>query len=227
MVNIFPSTSIIDGTTEGFGAAGSLTYHYMPRSKNVLSTLQCFLGKIRASPDCHIPSLILSSILIQSILWLPLSVYISSGFLLLSLPPSPPLFCSHSGSCLGPLGPDSYQLVMGPGGSGPRPWTQTDWLASYLHSGRRVPFPPLYAAVLSELGQTEKNAAREQIITKHTHKHTHTHWDTGTHTSIGRIYLIKFIIIVNKVLAIVVITTACDFRPCFTQWWFRKSTLIF
>lgn len=63
---------------------------------------------------------------------------------------------------------------MGPGGSGPRPWTQTDWLASYLHSGLSVPFPPLQAAaVLSELGQTEKNAAREQIWT-HTHSHTHT-----------------------------------------------------
>lgn len=109
-------------------------------------------------------------------------------FLRLSVASSPPLFCSQSGSCLGPIGPGSYQLVMGPGGSGPRPWTQTDWLASYLHSGLCVPFPPLHAALLSELGQTEKNAAREQIWTQYTHTNIHSHLHAGTHKSFESLY---------------------------------------
>lgn len=68
----------------------------------------------------HIPPLKLSPSLILSVLRLPLSIYLLQLTVALT-PPSPPPFCSPSGSCLGPLGPGSYQLVMGPGGSGPRP----------------------------------------------------------------------------------------------------------
>lgn len=155
MANIFP---ILDRTTKGVGAAPSLGYHYMPHREKVPSMLNCFLGKHQSISKLLHP--------IPNIISAPNPVYTVAS------PCSPPLFCSQSGSCLGPLGQGSYQLVMGPGGSGPRPWTQTDWLASYLHSGLCVPFPPLHAAVFSEFGQTGKNAAREQIWAKYTHKHT-------------------------------------------------------
>lgn len=85
----------------------------MPHSKNVYSAFQYFLGEITLPHP--IPNIISVPYSVYS---LASSLHISSGFLLPSLPPP---FCSQSGSCLGPLGPGSYQLVMGPGGSGPRP----------------------------------------------------------------------------------------------------------
>lgn len=45
MANISPPSSILERTTEGFGAAGSLGYHDMPHSEIFLSALKCFLGK--------------------------------------------------------------------------------------------------------------------------------------------------------------------------------------
>lgn len=174
MSTIFPPISTVDRPTKGFGATGSLAYHHMPHSHNAPSRLQWFLGKKNHSRISRLPHPS------PKIICVPYSVYTVASPLSLNLlwlccllSSTALLFCSPSGSCLGPLGPSSYQLVMGPGGSGPRPWTQTDWLASYLHSGLCVPFPPLHAALLSELGQTEKNAAREQIWTQHTHTHTH------------------------------------------------------
>lgn len=183
--NIFPPSPILDRTTEGFSAAGSLGYHYMPHSKNVYSAFQYFLGEIRLPHP--IPNII-SVPFFLSVVWLPLYISPPAFCCLLSLL----LFCSQSGSCLGPLGPGSYQLVMGPGGSGPRPWTETDWLASYLHSGLCVPVPPLHAAVLSELGQTEKNATREHKHTKHTY--------IRTHRSTERLDLIKCIVFMYKLI---------------------------
>lgn len=91
---------------------------------------------VSISGQPHPISNIISSLSL-SIPWLPLCTYLLWISVAFSTS-SPPLFCSQSGSCLGPLGPGSYQLVMGPGGSGPRPWTQTDWLAGLISSLRTL-----------------------------------------------------------------------------------------
>lgn len=123
---------------------------------------QRFLGKIRRISELPHPiSRIIYSVrsLASSQLWLSAAVS--------PLPPLPPStvlsVCQLSGSTW----PELLSVSYGSWWVAPSP-LNTDWLAgrpaSYLHSGRRVPGPlSLHAAVLSELGETLKNAAREQI----------------------------------------------------------------
>lgn len=132
-----PLSSVMDTTPGGFCATGNLRYHYKLKSKTTsFPDLSAFLKEGRkintASPVCHIPWLILSPFLILSPQWFPLC-----------RSPSPPLFCSQS-FLSGPTWLGIISVSTGPGGSGTRPWTQTGWLASYLHSGLCVPFSSAY-----------------------------------------------------------------------------------
>lgn len=136
----------------------------MPQSHNVPSRLQWFMGKKNHSRISRLPHPS------TNIVSAPYSLYIVASSL--SLPSTPPLFCSLSGSCLGPLGLSSYQLVMGPGGSGPRPWTQTGWLAGFISLLRTPCSLPSSACCFS---QTEKNVSRYMRI----HKHCKTTFQKG------------------------------------------------
>lgn len=142
-----------------------------------------FWEKIRASLDCHITSLLLSPSLILSIAWLLLWTYLLWRSVAFSAS-SPPLFGSQSGSCLGPLGPCSYQLVMGPGGSGPRPWTQTDWLPRFISALGTLcslPSPAHCCAVRAKPDKEEcGSGANMNLIQTRKQTHAHTHWDALT-----------------------------------------------
>lgn len=121
------------------------------------------------------------------------------SFLSAHIAAPPPRFSSLSASCLSPLGSGSYQLVMGPGGSGPRPWTQTDrlagWLAGWPHISSQDSLflfpshpPPLPAPaspppplLLRLLCHTQKNAAWEQKEKLNTKLKQHEHISEHLH----------------------------------------------
>lgn len=118
----------------------------MPHSKNVHSTLRCFLGEIRTSPDCHIPSLISSPSLILSILWLPLCTYLPR--LSVALTPSSPSSVLFSVWQLSrPTWPRLISVSYGSWRVRPSP-LNTDRLAGLISSLRTLCSLPLLCMLL-------------------------------------------------------------------------------
>ena len=180
MDNISPPSSILERTTEGFGAAGSLGYHDMPHSEIFLSALKCFLGKkkkIRASPACHIPSLILSPSLTLSILWLPLCTYLLR---LSAFPPPSPLFLFSVWQLSGPTWPGLISVSYGSWRVKPSP-LNTDWLAGLISSLRTLCSLPSSARRCAVRARPDGEECGEGASTSwlHTESRTYTSAERG------------------------------------------------
>lgn len=175
MAIILSPTSLLERTTKGLGATGRLGHHYMPHSKNAPD----FSG----GENLSINQTILYFISVPySVYTMASSLYISHLALccLLSLLLSSVLFSVWQLS--GPTWPGLISVSYGSWRVRPSP-LNTDWLAGLISSLRtRCSLPA--SALLSELGQTEKNVAREQIWT---HTNTRT-LGAGTYTSTERLY---------------------------------------